>query len=422
MKTKALILACVMLATLLPFSLAADYSADAASVVEGSAGEVLKFSQENFANADGDLQGIIITSLPSSGTLRFNGRPLMEGEAVTTATLDMLSYMPAGSKEVSADFSYLPVFSGGIADAASQMKISLTRKENLPPVAENMELKTYKNIPLTGMFAATDPDGDALGFRITTKPRRGDMEIMEDKSFRYTPFQNKTGSDTITYVAVDAYGNTSPEARITIKIDKPATKTTYADMEGNPAYYAALKLIENDVFTGEQICGSYYFSPDTVLSRGEFLVMAMKAVEMEDVPSAAITGFADDVETAAWVKPYAQAALKAGIVGGVVTSDGRKLLNAASPITMAEAAVILNRATRMSNVTVMGQADELAAVPAWASQAARNMDAVGVVSLDSIADWSAPVTRADAARMLNQSMEVYNANKEKSGLLSWIFG
>lgn len=421
MKIKALLLAAFLLASFVPTGAAADF--ETACAVSGASGEILKFSRQDFTDAEGDLQGIIITGLPSDGTLRFSGRPLMEGEAVTAATLNLLSYMPVNSYEVETSFSFLPVFSDGISESMSEMRISLTRKDNMPPVAEDMELKTYKNIALTGMFAASDPDGDALTFRITTKPKRGEMELAEDGSFRYTPFQNKTGTDTVTYVAVDAYGNTSPEARITIKIEKPSTKTTYADMDGHPACYAALRLIEHDVFTGEQICGSYYFNPDTVLTRGEFLVMAMKAVGLdENLTQAAVTGFADDSETAAWIKPYAQAALKAGIIGGVETGDGRKMLRADQPVTVAEAAVILNKAADMADVTVMGQIELEQAVPAWAAQAARNMDAVGVMSMDQVEDWSGVLTRAEAARMLVKSIEFYEENREKSGLLSWVFG
>ena len=71
---------------------------------------------------------------------------------------------------------------------------------------------------------------------------------------------------------------------------------------------------------------------------------------------------------------------------------------------------------------VIGNAGDLDAVPAWASQAARNMDAAGVVNLYSIDNWNGSVTRADAAQMLDKSIEVYIAGKEKAGLLSWVFG
>ena len=66
------------------------------------------------------------------------------------------------------------------------------------------------------------------------------MTLAEDGSakFVYTPYENKTGKDSFTYVAIDSAGNTSSEAKVTIQINKPDTKVTYADMEGDPAHKA----------------------------------------------------------------------------------------------------------------------------------------------------------------------------------------
>ncbi len=425
MRTKAIVLAFALLLTLLPLTQATDSdpSEPLDLSVAGSSGQAYRFTALDFMSAlpeEQELQGIIITSLPTTGTLRFSGRPLMEGEAVTAATLDLLSYMPVNDYDVDTSFSFLPVYAGGVSEHVLSAGIVLTHKENNPPIAQNMELKTYKNIAISGMFAATDPDGDALTFRITTKPRRGDMVIHEDNSFTYTPFQNKTGTDTIQYVAIDVFGNTSPEASVTVKIDKPSTKATYADMEGHPAYYDALCLLEAGVFTGENMCGRLYFSPDSPVSRAEFITMALKVVGVDNVTPVVITGFADDASMAGWVRPYAQAALKAGIISGVETADGRKFLDADRPITMAEAAVILNKAMQIANVKQT--AIELGAVPAWAEQSVINMDAVGTVQSELVENWQVSVTRADAASMLNRSIEVYSAKQEKSGLLSWVFG
>ena len=62
--------------------------------------------------------------------------------------------------------------------------------------------------------------------------------------FVYTPYENKTGKDSFTYVAVDAVGNSSDPATVKIKIEKPNTKVTYADMDGDPAHKAAIRLAE----------------------------------------------------------------------------------------------------------------------------------------------------------------------------------
>ena len=67
-----------------------------------------------------------------------------------------------------------------------------------------------------------DPEGEVLEFRITKRPARGAVTLAEEGSarFTYTPYENKTGRDHFTYVAVDPAGNTSHPAVVSIRIQK----------------------------------------------------------------------------------------------------------------------------------------------------------------------------------------------------------
>ena len=156
-------------------------------------------------------------------------------------------------------------------------------------------------------------------FRLVDKPKRGAVTLSEDGSaeFVYTPYENKTGKDSFTYVAVDAVGNTSAPATVKIKIDKSSTKVTYADMAGVPSYKAAIRLAEEGIFVGECMGGQYFFNPDAPVSRSEFVAMAMKTVGMDALSDVTTTGFADDVAIPTWAKPYAASALKSGVIQGL---------------------------------------------------------------------------------------------------------
>ena len=101
-----------------------------------------------------------------------------------------------------------------------------------------MDLSTYRNVAITGYFDAVDGEGDTLTFQLTDTPARGSVELSEDGSARfvYTPYENKTErTPSPTWPSTSA-GNTSPEARVTIRIDKPDTKVDYADLDGSPAH------------------------------------------------------------------------------------------------------------------------------------------------------------------------------------------
>ncbi len=391
-----------------------------AVTLEKSGGTDVWFSISDFTALCGDaespLAGIVITSLPETGILVYGGRVMMEGEAVPASTLGALSYHPEDGGERIISFGFLPVFEDGSVDTTVFAELTIQSVDNKPPEARDIEVKTYKNVPVTGSFRADDPEGDALTFRVTTKPRRGEVEVGSDGRFIYTPFHNKTGSDTLSYVAVDAYGNVSPEAKISVKIGKPPSKTTYADMNGHPAQYAAMRLSGEGVFTGQFMSGNYYFRPEENVSRAEMVTMIVRAIGLETEP-VTTTGFYDDADIPAWFKPYAQAALKAGIITGDRSPDGRTIMNALDLITLNQAAAVINNALKPANVPL-----EDDAVMVWSSQALANLDATGMFDDITVSGGDQPLTRGEVAMLLVRTMDAYAAAQPKSGLLSWVFG
>ena len=399
-----------------------DFSKSAAGGAE------ITFSKADFVNhvAGGPaLEGIVLAQLPApeTGVLKCGARTMMSGEAIIAGALDGLKFVPAVSGDVSATFSFLPVYDGNAGEKLVTVELNLITRPNRPPMAEDMSLVTYKNIAISKLFKGNDPDGDPLTYKVTGKPKRGVVELLDDGAFRYTPYQNKTGSDSFTYVACDPFGNVSPEAKVELKIDKPGAKVTYADMYDHPGYYAAIKLSEAGIFTGEKLGDQYYFCPDQPVSRGEFITMVMAMLGQNDPPRVLQTGFSDDSATKAWVMPYAAAALKAGIVQGVMLPDGRRELRADSEITRAEAAVILNNALKAADAGMQVFADWDTA-PVWAQQPAVNMRAAGVMDAyyDGTMRLESPVSRADAAELILAAIEVKEQSEPKKGLLSWVFG
>ena len=143
------------------------------------------------------------------------------------------------------------------------------------PIAENLELRTYRGVSIGGQLKATDPDGDMLKYEVTTEPIKGEVALKDDGSFVYTPAEGKRGHDYFGYKAVDSKGNKSSEATVVIKIEKQKSKIAYSDMGGSGAYLAAVRLAEEGVFVGEQLGGQYVFCPERAVTRGEFLTMCI---------------------------------------------------------------------------------------------------------------------------------------------------
>lgn len=391
----------------------------------GPAGRAITFSAEDFVvQSGGALDSIVISTLPdqAAGILTLGGQPLNAGDVVAMNAVSGLSFQPLTASAVtSASFTFTPVFSDGTSGSPVEVGLHLLSEANSAPIAENLELCTYKNVAITASFAATDPEGDLLTFQLVDKPARGAVTMPEDGSneFVYTPYENKTGKDSFTYVAVDAVGNTSAPATVKVKIEKASTKVTYSDMDGVSAHKAAIRLAEEGIFVGECMGGEYFFNPDTPVSRSEFLTMTMKATGLDALEYVTTTGFADDAAIPTWAKGYAASALKAGVVQGAADEVGRIVFNAEDTITRAEAAVLLDRALQVSDVSeAMATVDELA--PAWAVQSAANLESCGVLAAGSTGtlELNDQLTRADAAEMILGALEVLDA-RDSGGWFNW---
>lgn len=280
------------------------------------------------------------------------------------------------------------------------MPLGTVLAANGAPVAENLELTTYRNVCVGGQLSAVDPEGDAMTFEITTQPSKGTVELTDDGRFVYTPDTNRKGRDYFGYRAVDETGARSQEATVIIKIEKQKTQTTYADMAGHPSAYAATALAENGIFTAEMVGGAYVFSPERYVTRGEFLSMCMTLSGDELLSGVAATGFADDAEIAEWLKPYVATALMDGVVSGYSVSGGA-VFEPNEAVTWQEAAVMLDNVldtTEVAATAISGTVSD------WATQATANLAACGVITEGEA--FSEPLTRADAAEMLVRALEV----------------
>ena len=307
----------------------------------------------------------------------------------------------------------------GVFALANDTTIEIGTRPNTAPIAENIELKTFRGVQVTGNFKVLDPDGDLLTFEITSVPKKGSVTPVRGTEFVYTPNANAKGKDSFGYVAVDSNGGVSNTATVSIEIKKQSSKTTYSDMGSSSAHYAALVLSEAGIFTGEQLGGEYFFRPDETVSRGEFLAMCLKLSETEPINGITRTGFSDDSAIPAWTKPYVSAAVMRGLISGSRNVDGQLVFNASAPITFAEASVILNNALEITDVAAVSAIDT-ETVPVWAAGAAMNLTACRILptGLSGISDNA--VTRADAAEMLLASADILSARGSGGGgLLSW---
>ena len=291
--------------------------------------------------------------------------------------------------------------------------VSTAGSANSAPVAENLDVRTYRETSVSGSFQALDPEGDLLSFRITTAPGKGSVTV-RGSGFVYTPSEGKRGKDSFRYQAVDSEGNASADATVNIRIEKQSSPVFYPELNGSGLQYAAVRLAEKGVFTGEKVSACWCFSADTPLKRGDFLTMCAALTGMEPLEDVTKTGFFDDESISAWQKPYVSAALLYGVVQGSTGEGGKAVFRGDQPITRAEAAVMLSSFLEISDVAGIFYSED---VPGWAAQAVANLRACDICSGDEF-HASRTLTRGDAAEMLSAALDVVEA-RGKDRKFSW---
>lgn len=358
------------------------------------------FSSSDFSNSEA-LQGICITHLPdaNSGTLMLGNRVIRSGDILTAQQLSQITFTPLRTQtDKDAVVTFLPIFENRV-EPSTTMTISIRGKEDKAPMAEDFALETYKNLPNQSQLKVTDPEGEVLTYSLVRQPKRGTVTINEDGSFTYTPKRNKVGVDSFTYTAADPAGNISREATVTIQILKPTDATQYTDTVGEECRFAAEWMRNTGLFVGEKIGDSQCFYPDKAVSRGEFLTMVVKALDIP-VEDAAYTALPED--TPNWLKPYLAAAMRAGLTAGLPETESGSFC-ADQPISGEEAAVMLQN---VLDLTISQQTVETVVAPSENTQ--EEVPVWAQVSLTAMQDngiclkYGQSLTRGEIAQVMYQ--------------------
>ena len=311
-------------------------SAPAAAAAEVESGASYCFSPTDFSQED-DLTGICITDLPKEeGLLCLGTRILQPGDILTAEQISRMTFSPVGTetdREVAV--GYLPIYKNHVAEESS-LTLSILGKEDKAPVAEDFAMETYKNLPGNGKLKVTDPEGQAMTYTVTRQPKRGTVEIQSDGSFTYTPKKNKVGVDSFVYTATDPAGKVSREATETVTILKPSDAKQYQDTVGNDCRFAAEWMRHTGIFTGENLAEKSCFSPEKAVTRGEFVTMLVKTLDIPVDEGLVYTGYTDEVPQ--WLQPYLAAAVRSGLTAGL---EHPEVFGAEEIISTAEAGVMV---------------------------------------------------------------------------------
>ena len=282
---------------------------------------------------DEQTMGICIRQVPEKGQLRLGNRQVEAGDILTPEQAEKLVFAPEGREDGSLSFQLWEP--QGLGD----LETVFLNGRNRAPIAEDSALETYRNLPVEGKLRVREPEGEPMTLTLVEAPRRGRAELRPDGSCLYTPDKNKVGPDAFTYRAMDPRGQGSREARVTVEILKPTDAPQYVDTLGSSCRFAAEWMKHTGLFSGEMLGDSLCFRPEQPVTRGEFLTVLVKALELPleagpDMPR-------ELADLPGWFQPYAWAALRSGLFAPL---SGPDTFDPEIPITRSQAEAMVDGA------------------------------------------------------------------------------
>jgi len=292
----------------------------------------ISFNSEDFGNylKTGKIGSLKITSLPSEfeGKLYLGESTVIANQTIKQKDINKLSFVPASDNVKKTTF----YFSSDSLSCNASIKCSLyllpefnsSPTVSIQSVSQADTVTAPQNIMIYSKLSGDDPDGDRLEFDITSLPSHGILSFIDQATgeYTYTPAFNYTGNDSFNYVVYDEYGNRSDEVTVNIKITK-TDGIFFFDMLRHKDHAAAVSAASSGIIKGKLINGKKCFSPDSPLTKAEFLSMVLKSagvdansVNVQDTP------FSDEHNIPASLKKFVAYAAKKGYISGTKTDSG----------------------------------------------------------------------------------------------------
>ncbi|MCT7956042.1 DUF4347 domain-containing protein [Laspinema palackyanum] len=198
-----------------------------------------EYFTNQFTDADGDtLQTISITSLPTTGTLLLDGKPIQNPQEIPLTDIQKLSFVP--NEKFNGPVSFTWNGFDGTDYAKTDSTVNLNINANTPPTLETLNQTGTKNTPFffkpeyfTNQF--TDADGDTLKtISITSLPTNGtlildgkpiqnpgEIALTDIQKLSFVPNENFNGPVSFTWNGFDGTDYAKTDSTVNLNINAP---------------------------------------------------------------------------------------------------------------------------------------------------------------------------------------------------------
>ena len=292
----------------------------------------------------------------------------------------------------------------------------------LASTAQSSSISTYKNTTVSSTLHANIASGESnLRYVIETQPSHGTLVYQDNTlaTFSYTPDKDYVGTDAFSFKLTDGtlYSNV---AMVTITISENSTPVipfNYIDMQDHWANYSASHLAARNLIVGEEIGNRYFFKPNTITTREDFMLYLLAITESNEdanIKTPTIT-FADESLYPTWLLEAAKLAYAKGIIKGSIQNN-KIYLNLYNNITRSEAAVMINNVLDLSANSEELKYTDKNDIPSWAKSAIKALTAYKIIQGDGTnIRANSLITKAESAELCYKTLkqlesEVWNSS------------
>lgn len=156
-------------------------------------------------------QAYAATLTAQGGSVPYNWS-IGTGSLPSGLTLDPVTGVVSGVPTTSGNASFSVHVVDALGTAADQaLSIAVGAPANRTPVATNASVQAVEEVPVNVVLSASDADGDALVYALTTSPQQGTLTGTAPQLV-YTGRPNFFGSDGFTFSVTDSSGASSTGA------------------------------------------------------------------------------------------------------------------------------------------------------------------------------------------------------------------
>ncbi len=364
----------------------------------------LSFSKEDFTQNANPPAGKSLVSVrfdqvtnEKAGNLKLGGNTVKKGNTIAVNDLNRLTFVPNAGYRGEAIFTWTANYGGASSPFPGAVVITVGSGQGTPSVIFEEEKDSLK-----------EPEQQKTEEKVPPK--------------KETSVKEETKKDSNSEKKEDKTKVETPKSETPKATQNELKPLRYEDMLNHWGAYSAGMLASRGYIIGEDYGNRFYFHPDEIITRLDFVLMVNAIFGVSPKDSLNGNPFSDK-NVPSYVMRVGIAAHEYDIIEGAKGKDGKLYFRPNEPITRAEAITILDYALRLDSYGVNeAEFKDVNQIPAWAMQSVRNLEAYGIIQgyEDGTIRPNSNITRAQAAEMVWQVLKFLDVKRNTNAVFQTI--